>query len=341
VTTLSLDREALTLSPKKDLVRFVGAAAPRVGVPAEPTPVEAPPPPAGSTGARPRTIPDVASGVIKALDSALTVPVSVLVAVGLLRPARWRRKRARRPRLLLAGCAVVLIALLARLQAGWGYSGGRHALAASVLLLAFAGEGLMTCAALLSRVTSRRRFALFFAALLAIPLGTKAVLRPEGESGVGARRLGEALAAASEEDRAVHIASSVEPLVAWYAHRGLQERGGAHDLPLWGRFLRPLEAGAPLGEVADALADELRERADWVVLDVEPPLRGAAPTAERRLAEACWARPPSAPARTSWRSRSCADYLRPASSRFWMARIVRMTSSTVSTSPPPSLTNRS
>ena len=103
---------------------------------------------------------------------------------------------------------------------------------------------------------------------------------------MAAERLGREIAAASSQDGPLRIASSAEPLVAWSAHRARTARGGAYDVPLWGRFVRPLEKGAPIGSVADALAAELRDGVDWVVLDIEPPNPGEAADAERRLAEA-------------------------------------------------------
>ena len=288
VVLLSAHQGRFTLSPKKDIVRFVGAAAPQVGVPSTPPPVAAHPGGGDTRLADTEGTWTVARGVASALESALTVPVTALVALGLLGFQRWRRRRSRRPRLLLAGTALLLLVLVARLQAGWGYAGGRHALAAGVLLLPFAGQGLATLGGMLARVTSRRRFAIFAAVLLSLPLAARAALRPPGEGGYGARRLGERVAEAvlargGGPDAGVRIASSAEPLVAYYADRDLRAAGSsARDVPLWGRFVHPIEEGADFARVVDALAEELRREADWVVFDVATEPDAIA----RRLAEA-------------------------------------------------------
>lgn len=271
VVLLSQERGRLTLSPKKDLARFVGAAAPlRDAVPSGAA-IAAPEQPSDAhTGG----VTDIVRGTASALESALTVPLIVLVLLGTVPYRRWRRRRARRPRLLLIATALILIALVARLHAGWGYGGGRHVLAAAVLLLPFAGEGLALLGSIFVRVTTRRRFLIVAATTLAIPLGATAVLRPPGEGGLGARRLGEALAAAIEREGGassrVTIASSGEPRVAFYADRVLDRSGGsARDLPLWGRFLRPLSRGAALDDVVSGVHAELAlSGADWLVLDV-------------------------------------------------------------------------
>ena len=269
VTLLSQARGRFSVSPKKDVARFVGAEAPQRAVTvgeAVPVPEVAAPEPAGMA--------EILGGTASALDSALTAPVIALVLLGIVPWRRWRRKRSRRPRLLLLGPALVLVALVMRLHAGWGYGGGRHALAAAVLLLPFAGEGLAVLGSILPRMTSRRRFLIVTATVLAIPLGTRAVLRPPGEGGAGARLLGEALAAEIERRGGagadVVIASSAEPRVAFYADRVLRARGGsAVDVPLWGRFLRPLCLGAPSDAVAGAVTRTLAEAgAGWIVLDV-------------------------------------------------------------------------
>jgi hypothetical protein len=267
---LSNARGRLTITPKKDIVRFIGAAEPvrhAADGPVVPVPDSAVTAPETGVGS-------VVAGTASALESALTLPVVLLVLLGAVPPRRWRRKRSRRPRLLLGGTALILIALVARLHAGWGYGGGRHALAAAVLLLPFAGEGLAVLGSVLPRVTSRRRFLFVTSTLLAMPLATRAILRPPGAGGVAARSLGERLGAEVERREGpgakLRIASSAEPLVAFYADRVLRPGGGeARDLPLWGRFLRPLAQGADPSAVADAVSAELvRSDVDWVVLDV-------------------------------------------------------------------------
>ncbi len=257
-----------SVSPKKDVVRFAGFEEVA----------------AGSAPSAPAT---AWSGTAAAFDGALTTPVAALVLVGLLAPGRWRRRRSRRPRLILAGTALVLGALVFRLQAGWGYSGGRHALGAAVLLLPFAGAGLAVVARVLPRVTSQRRFALVAALLLALPLGARAVLRPPGAGGVGARSLGELLAERVDPAEAaspIVVATSGRPLVAWYAERALEPDGlRVEDLPLWGRHVRRVRDAESAREVAADVERALRDGgATWIVL------RAAAPEddPERRLAVA-------------------------------------------------------
>jgi len=270
VIGLSQARGRFSLSPKKDVARFIGVEEPirtatqgaSIAIPEAPAPDD--------SGGFVRMV----RGTAGALESALTVPLALLVLLGAVPPRRWRRRRSRRPRLLLGGAALILIALVARLHSGWGYGGGRHAIAAAVLLLPFAGEGLAVLGSVLPRVTTRRRFLIVTSVLLAIPLGSRAILRPPGVGGVGARRLGEALAEQVEREsgpgRRITVASAAEPLVAFYADRVLaQHGGGAQDVPLWGRFLRPLALGAPIDEVCAAVAAETRRTgAEWLVLDV-------------------------------------------------------------------------
>ncbi len=261
-------RGRLALSPKKDVARFVGAATtqpiPAAGVPEIATGVPEVP------TAPPRTVLHAVRGTIGAYDSALTAPVALLVILGLLPFRRWRRRRSRPPRLLLAGTAAVLGALVVRLQTGWGYGGGRHILASAALLLPFAGEGLAVLGAVLPRVTSRRRFALVLALLLSIPLASRAVLRPAGVGGLDARQLGAELAERSTAAGTLRVASFAEPLVAYYADRDLRQGGGeAVDIPLWGIHGRAIKRHGVDSERLDDLVERLvAERADWIVLDL-------------------------------------------------------------------------
>jgi len=340
VVSLSQARGRLSLSPKKDVARFIGLAEPVRNATTEPSfpmPETDTPSPAESGG-----LVRAVRGTASALEGALTVPLILLVLLGAVPPRRWRRRRSRRPRLLLGGAALILIGFVARLNAGWGYGGGRHAIAAAVLLLPFAGEGLAVLGSILPRVTSRRRFLIFTSALLAMPLGARAVLRPPGEGSVRARRLGEVLAAEIERDHGpgahVTIASSAEPIVAFYADRELARRGGgAEDLPLWGRFLRPLAAGAPADEVAVAVRAALhRHDASWLVLDVIDP-EASRSGRGRRKDDRGGREARRDQVDLSLRRRD--QRARPR--RTLMASIVRSTSSTVLVSPPPSFTKRS
>lgn len=254
VGALSAERGALTLSPKKDLARFAGAA---------PAPRES-----GSTAAaNGRTgIHATAEGLWDALGPAL-----ILVVAGALPRRRWSRRRSFRPRWMLLLTAVGLIALVVRLHAGWGYGGGRHLLPASVLLLPFAGEGAVAVFGFLSRARRRRRGALILTTLLAIPLGVRAVLRPDGEGGERERTLGETLAAADAVTASrgdVILASFGEPLVAYYADRALAPTGRrCRNVRLRRGHGRLLELSSDLEEQRAALADELRARgAGWLVL---------------------------------------------------------------------------
>jgi len=161
VATLSADGP-LRLSPKKDIGRFVGAAEPNA--------------PAVVAMPHESSLARAVAGTASGLDKAVTTPVLLLVLVGALRRRRWGNRRSRSARLLLLGTAAVLLGLVMRLNAGWGYGGGRHALGAGLLLLPFAGEGLITLGGLLPRATSRRRLVLVLAMLLAMPLAARGLL---------------------------------------------------------------------------------------------------------------------------------------------------------------------
>jgi hypothetical protein len=247
---LSDQRGRFALSPKKDVARFVGAAD-TPSLDGEPTT------PAGAVAA--------------AIDGALTTPVFLLVVVGAFAPGRWRRRRAVGPRLLYLGVAATFVALVARLQAGWGYGGARHVLPGAILLLPFAGEGFVTVGGFISRVVARRRLAVVLASFTAIPLAVKAVMRPEGESQIDARRLGERLAeiAKAEGSTRLVVATFREPLVAYYADRARRADGGAaRDVPLWGAYRLLLERSDAEGGRAELAATLRREGAQWFVVDM-------------------------------------------------------------------------
>jgi hypothetical protein len=247
---LSGETGHFTLSPKKDVARFVGAADAPVG--------------AAVTA---ETAQDAAS----ALEGALTAPLLLLVLVGLFLPGRWRSDRSRRARVFLLLTAAVLLGLVIRLQLGWGYGGARHLLPAALLLLPFAGEGFLFLGAFLSRTIARRRLAVVLAAFLAVPYAVKCVLRPEGEEQADARALGERLARETKGAGAkdVVVASFREPLVAYYARRALRDEGGdARDVRLWGRF-GSLLANADAPQDRARLAEALRaDGVKWLVLDL-------------------------------------------------------------------------
>ena len=261
VALLSLHRGTLTLSPKKDLARFAGQSAVGLTGPAPVVEVAAPSAPSWL---------DALYGAGGALESALMLPVLVLVVLGVFPWKRWQLRHARPARLLLLFTATASLALVVRLHVGWGYGGGRHAIAAAVLLLPFAGHGLSVFGAILPRVSSRRRFALYTSLLLAIALGSRSVLRPAGESGVAARALGVEIALTSPDGSTLQIATVAEPRIAYYADRELRRRGGtADDVPLWGRYVRPVTLGADLPTVTAVLASELRQNnVDWIALDL-------------------------------------------------------------------------
>jgi hypothetical protein len=247
---LSRDAGHLTLSPKKDVVRFVGAAD---------APLES------------NITREAAQDAASALEGALTAPLLLLVLVGVFLPGRWRNPRSRRTRLFVLLTAAVVIALVIRLQLGWGYGGARHLLPAAVLLLPFAGEGFLFLGAFLSRTIARRRLAVVLAAFLAVPYAVKCVLRPEGEEQSDARALGERLAAQARDAHATNVvvATFREPLVAYYARRSLRDVGGeARDVRLWGRF-GPLYTNVDSSQDRAALAAALRaDGAQWLVLDL-------------------------------------------------------------------------
>jgi hypothetical protein len=261
VVALSTSQGSFALSPKKDVLRFTGLA-PAPGDPAALLD--------GPQGVPAAALPDALRGAASGLESALTVPLLVLVAAGAFPRRRWGHRRARLPRVLLLGTAAVLVAAVVRLHTGWGYGGGRHLLAAGVLLLPFAGEGVLFLGAFLSRVVRQRRLAFVAVSLVAIPLGVRALLRPAGESGVAERRLGEELARRAGDGAEIGVATFAQPRVAWYADRLLSATGGAaRDVPLWGRYRQLLHTSSELADARAGLARTLdQERADWLVLDV-------------------------------------------------------------------------
>jgi hypothetical protein len=244
----------LSLSPKKDVAVFVGATDR----------------PKSTTGEPPRAVPvdDAVRGTASAIEGAATVPVFLLLLVGVFSPLRWTRRRTAVPRLLLLGLAALSFGLVVRLWTGWDYGNAKHVLPGVCLLLPFAGEGFLFLGGFISRMVARRRLAVVLTSFLAIPLAVKALLRPEGETSEGARRLGEAIAAADPEERVV-IASFKDALVAYYAGRALRGDGAAaRDVPLWGSFRDLLERGDDERRRAD-LAMRLRtEGARWLVLDL-------------------------------------------------------------------------
>ncbi len=278
---LSEHRGGFALSPKKDVARFVGAA-------------EAP--------AARSDAPSPAREVLSNLDGALTTPVLVLVLPGLFLVHRWRRRRSAAPRLLLVGLATAFAALVARLHAGWNYGSSRHLMPGALLLLPFAGEGFVVVSGFIPRVVARRRMAVALASFLAIPLAVRSVLRPEGESQVDARRLGERLAETAKKngEKSLVVATFREPLVAYYADRALRADGGqARDVALWGAFHALIDRDAGTGQAEDAaskarreaalradLAAKLRgENARWLVVDVFGAKEIREPELAKRLAK--------------------------------------------------------
>ncbi len=263
---LSRDRGRLTLSPKKDVARFVGVDGTRPTRAAVPVPSDA---------RLATTAAEAIGGTASALEGALTLPVLLLALAGLLTPRGWRRRHSRLGRAFTAGTALVLVALVVRLQFGWGYGGGRHLITAGVLLLPYAGAGLFVLARMFPRVRSRRRFALFVALIIAIPLAARAVLRSPGQGGLSVERLGAEVARASQGDRELVVASVAEPRVAYYARQHTALGVTVSDLPLFGPYVDPLERGAPLKVVSEQLSNALVERrADWIVLDLWRTRRG-------------------------------------------------------------------
>jgi hypothetical protein len=269
IAALSADRGMLALSPKKDVGRFLG--------------VTDAPKDSGAAAA-------IAGGA-RAMWGALG-PVLLVVVAGALPHGRWG-PRHRRVRLLLLLTAAALFVLVVRLHDGWGYSGGRHALAASCLLLPFAGEGAMTLVGFISRTGRRRAAAILLTMLAAIPLAVYAILRPAGEGGENERHLGRAIALASADagDEVV-IASFSETLVAYYADRELRPRR-ARNVRLLRDHAKLLRVSADLADARDALAKALRDSgARWLVLDLysktrerdgDPPRAAGSDLAKRLL----------------------------------------------------------
>jgi hypothetical protein len=207
------------------------------------------------------------------LSASLTIPLSLLTAVGLLSGRRWRARRARRARAAALATAALLFVAVVRLQAGWGYGGGRHALGAALLLLPFAGEGLFRIGGVFSRTTSRRRFTVYLSVLLAMPLATRGLLLSRGRGSGQAAQLGRVIAernAESRFDRELVIATFTEPLVAYYAAKEAAWSGGtARHLRLQRDFARLLTVSAGPTELRAQLARHLRNGgADFLIVDL-------------------------------------------------------------------------
>lgn len=254
VAALSAEQGAFALSPKKDLARFAGVAR---------APLDQGPQDLWSMA-------ESMGGAAASLWGALGAGALIAV-LGALPRRRWA-PRPRRVRVVLLVTVAVLFTLLMRLRAGWGYAGGRHALAAAVLLLPYVGEGVLALTGFLSRAVRRRTTALALTTLAAIPIGAYAILRPDGEGGEAERHLGRVVAAkaAAAGDRDVVIGIFTEPLVVYYADRSLRETGGsARGVRLLREHGRLLSFSADLLEQRRALAAHLAaEEADWIVLDL-------------------------------------------------------------------------
>ena len=269
VVLLSQARGHLEVTPKKSLAVFFGQAPP------------------GAASRMARRVVDSTPGLIgslletvEALTSALTVPLGLLAIAGLLWSSRWRHRRPRAARILVLLLAVPLLAAVARLNAGWGYGGGRHALGAALLLLPFAGEGLYRLGGVFSRSTSRRRFTVFLAVLLCMPLATRGLFLSRGRGSGRAAHLGREIATRTAEslrfDSEVVIASFREPLVAYYADReSLRNGGRARHVRLQRDFGPLLALTRDLLELRRQLAEHLRaEQVDYLVLDLYARERG-------------------------------------------------------------------
>lgn len=265
-TAFSLHEGHFELTPKKSLARFLGA---------QPAPLEEPVP-AGTPTPTERGAVGAARAVLRtagSLSAALTAPLALLAAVGLLSGRRWGARRARRACAATLATAGLLFLAVARLQGGWGYGGGRHALGAALLLLPFAGEGLFRIGGIFSRPTSRRRFTVYLAVLLAMPLATRGLLLSRGRGSAEAAQLGRAIAERNADgpfDREIVVATFNEPLVAYYAEKEAAWSGGtARLLRLQRDFGRLVSVNPGLPDLRAALAERLRtEHADFLVVDL-------------------------------------------------------------------------
>lgn len=198
-----------------------------------------------------------------AVVEALHPAVAVLAGLGLLVTARLPKcGKTLGPVVLLLAAAAAFTAGLAVLEWRYGYGGKRHAAAAAVVLLPFAGIGFHGAARGLQRTggaMSRPAVALGVMTFgLAGPLLVQSLLQ-RNNGGADARELG--LRLRREDGPPPRIATLGEPRIAWYA--------GGVDIRLLREFGVP--AGADDTETrrrGDALTGFLGGEAapDWVVL---------------------------------------------------------------------------
>jgi len=181
-----------------------------------------------------------------ALPEAIHPVVAALAALGLAAAAAGFRPcgRAMGPLALVLGAAGLFLGGVVLLEWRYGYGGRRHAAMAAVLLVPFAGAGILAAGRLLGRVggsLARPVVALGIVAFgAAIPLLVGAVFQRD-EAGGEARKVGLRL-------RSLHgpgapplrVATFGEPRVAWYA--------GGTDARLLRDYGVP--PGAPPGEGA-------------------------------------------------------------------------------------------
>lgn len=205
-------------------------------------------PPADAGGAAPaerHSFPAAALQAAGALPEALHPIVAVLAALGLAAAAAGFRPcgKVAGPPALVILAAGFLLGGVVLLEWRYGYGGRRHASMAALLLVPFAGTGVLAAGHLLGRaggVLSRPVVALGIVAL-----GSSAWLLGEAmlqrdRAGAEAREVGRRIRSVTSPGSRPRVATFGEPRVAWYA--------GGEDVRLLRDFGVP--PGAPPGEGA-------------------------------------------------------------------------------------------
>jgi hypothetical protein len=189
--------------------------------------------------------------------------LALLGLAGLLRKERCGKVLG--PPLLLLFTAGLFLGGVALLEWRYGYGGRRHASTAGLLLLPFAGEGLLAAAALLGRAGGPLRKPAVALGLLALggsaALAAGALLQRD-RSGAAARELGIRLRGSGPAGQPLTVATFGEPRIAWYA--------GGVDVRLLREFgVRPGTAPADAARMADGLRWHLRGRFGAAIVAIE------------------------------------------------------------------------
>ena len=254
---------------------FAAAAGPWALVAASPVPGKsvavllgnAPPAdPGGAAPAERNGAGGAAMKALRALPDAMHPAVALLSVLGLAAAAgRKACGRLRGPAAIQAAAAALLLSGVFLLEWRYGYGGRRHAAAAGLMLIPFAGAGLLLVGKAAQRIGGPFKSPVAAHGLTLLLAGgallAMALLQRDG-SGAEARDLGLRIGALSPAGTRPRIATFGEPRVAHYA------RG--EDVRLLREFgVRPGTAPADAARRTDALRWRLQgaDRPEWVVVE--------------------------------------------------------------------------